>query len=56
MIQEAGTDTLIEIDGGVDLNTAPALLEAGADVLVAGSYVFKANDPRGAITALKELS
>lgn len=55
MIQEAGTDTLIEIDGGVDLNTAPALLEAGADVLVAGSYVFKANDPRGAIAALKAL-
>ena len=56
MIEEAGTETLIEIDGGVDLNTAPALLEAGADVLVAGSYVFKANDPRGAITALKALS
>ena len=55
MIREAGTDTLIEIDGGVDLNTAPALLEAGADVLVAGSYVFKANDPRGAIAALKAL-
>ncbi|MEO1218202.1 MAG: ribulose-phosphate 3-epimerase [Bacteroidota bacterium] len=56
MIQEAGTETLIEIDGGVDLNTAPALLEAGADILVAGSYVFKAEDPRGAITALKALS
>ena len=56
MIQEAGTDTLIEIDGGVDLKTAPALLEAGADVLVAGSYVFKANDPRAAIAALKGLS
>ncbi|MEM8891529.1 MAG: ribulose-phosphate 3-epimerase [Bacteroidota bacterium] len=55
MIQEAGTDTLIEIDGGVDLKTAPALLEAGADVLVAGSYVFKAEDPREAITALKQL-
>ena len=55
MIREAGTDTLIEIDGGVDLNTAPALLEAGADVLVAGSYVFKANDPREAIAALKAL-
>lgn len=56
MIQKAGTNTLIEIDGGVDLKTAPALLEAGADVLVAGSYVFKADDPRAAISALKALS
>ncbi|MEM6807430.1 MAG: ribulose-phosphate 3-epimerase [Bacteroidota bacterium] len=55
MIEEAGTDTLIEIDGGVDLHTAPALLEAGADVLVAGSYVFKAKDPLKAIDALKQL-
>lgn len=55
MIQEQGLSTLIEIDGGVDLETAPALLEAGADVLVAGSYVFKAENPRKAIKDLKLL-
>lgn len=55
MIQEQGLKTLIEIDGGVDLHTAPSLLEAGADVLVAGSYVFKAADPRKAIKDLKHL-
>jgi ribulose-phosphate 3-epimerase len=46
---------LIEVDGGVDLATAPALIEAGADVLVAGSHVFKAADPQAAISGLKAL-
>ena len=41
MIQEAGSDTLIEVDGGVNLETGKQLIEAGADVLVAGSAVFK---------------
>ena len=45
LIALSGSQALIEIDGGVDLNTAPALIEAGADILVAGSYVFKAPDP-----------
>lgn len=44
MIQEAGSDTLIEVDGGVNLETGKQLIEAGADVLVAGSAVFKAPD------------
>ena len=46
--------TLIEIDGGVSDTNAKALVEAGADVLVAGNYVFKDNDPREAIKRLKK--
>ncbi|HLF64435.1 MAG TPA: ribulose-phosphate 3-epimerase [Saprospiraceae bacterium] len=45
--------TLIEIDGGVGLQNAEALLKAGADVLVAGSSVFSAKDPKGAIQQMK---
>lgn len=44
---------LIEIDGGVGLHNAPALLQAGADVLVAGNAIFAAADPQGTIAALK---
>lgn len=52
LIERTGSHAVIQIDGGVDLNTAPALIEAGADVLVAGSYVFKAEDPVDAIDRL----
>lgn len=55
MIQEQGLDTLIEIDGGVTNQNAAALVEAGADALVAGSYVFNAEDPQAAIRSLKHL-
>ncbi|HUH34569.1 MAG TPA: ribulose-phosphate 3-epimerase [Moheibacter sp.] len=55
MIQEQGLDTLIEIDGGVTNQNAAALVEAGADALVAGSYVFNAADPQVAIRSLKHL-
>ena len=55
MIARRNSGAMIEIDGGVDLTTAPALIAAGADVLVAGSFVFKAPDPIGAINALSEL-
>lgn len=55
LIEETGSETVIEIDGGVNLATAPALIEAGADVLVAGSYVFGAGDPHKAIADLIEL-
>ncbi|MCM1052317.1 MAG: ribulose-phosphate 3-epimerase [Paenibacillus sp.] len=55
LIALSGSQALIEIDGGVDLNTAPALIEAGADILVAGSYVFKAPDPIRAIHDLRQL-
>lgn len=55
MIDGSASEATIEIDGGVDLNTAPALIEAGADILVAGSYVFRAADPVKAISDLKSL-
>jgi ribulose-phosphate 3-epimerase len=53
MIVEAGAASLIEIDGGVTENNAAALVKAGADVLVAGTTVFKAADPKAMIVALK---
>ncbi len=56
LIAECGSEAVIEIDGGVNLSTAPDLIEAGADVLVAGSYVFGAADPYKAISDLIELS
>ncbi len=55
MIEVSQSNALIEIDGGVNANTAPKLAEAGADVLVAGSYVFNAADPHAAIHSLKSL-
>jgi len=55
MIHERGLDaqTLIQIDGGVTLENAASLLKAGANVLVAGTTVFKSADPKAAIAALK---
>lgn len=55
MIEVSQSNALIEVDGGVNANTAPKLAEAGADVLVAGSYVFNAPDPHAAIHSLKAL-
>lgn len=55
MIQEAGSDTLIEVDGGVNLETGKQLIEAGVDVLVAGSAVFKAPDMIDMIHKMKNL-
>lgn len=55
MITERGLQTLIEVDGGVNKETAQRLLCAGADVLVAGNYVFKAPDPIQIIKELKSL-
>jgi ribulose-phosphate 3-epimerase len=52
-IQSLGARTLIQVDGGVDNTNAAALYEAGADCLVAGSYVFKAENPMDAISKLK---
>ena len=54
MITKAGASTLIEIDGGVDAYNAAALTKAGADVLVAGTTVFKAADPIAMIANLKQ--
>ena len=55
LIKDKGLHTLIEIDGGVTLENAPAILHAGADVLVAGNTVFKSDDPQSTIAALKSL-
>ena len=55
MIQESGSGALIEVDGGVNAETGAQLAQAGADVLVAGSYVFSTPDPEAAIRSLKEL-
>lgn len=55
IIVENDASTLIEIDGGVNAHNAPLLMEAGADVLVAGSFVFKSIDPPQTIIDLKEV-
>jgi ribulose-phosphate 3-epimerase len=56
LIQQKNSSTLIEIDGGVDLENAPRLLAAGADVLVAGNTVFSSADPAVTISKLKKVS
>lgn len=53
LINKNKANTLIEIDGGVDLNNYKELLACGADVLVAGNTVFGSGDPKGTIAALK---
>ncbi len=55
LIENSGSKCLIEIDGGVNQNTAPLLLEAGADVLVAGNYVFGSENPLATIESLKNI-
>jgi len=55
MIDDNKLDVLIEIDGGVTVENAPAILEAGAHVLVAGNTVFKSADPKATIAKLKAL-
>ncbi len=55
MIDRRGLDTLIQVDGGVNMETGRKLLKAGADVLVAGNFVFKSADPEKTIDELKEL-
>ena len=52
IILSQNANTKIEIDGGVNIDNAPKLLEAGADVLVAGSFVFKSDDPQQTIRDL----
>lgn len=55
MILRQQTSTLIEVDGGVNLETGKRLVDAGADVLVAGSFVFSSNNPEETIHQLKAL-
>jgi ribulose-phosphate 3-epimerase len=55
LILKTNSSARIEVDGGVNLENASKLIEAGADVLVAGSFVFNSADPRETIQALKSL-
>lgn len=55
LLQRTGSSALIEVDGGVNLETGRLLKAAGADVLVAGSHIFSAPDPAAACKALSEL-
>ncbi len=56
LIRDREAHTLIEVDGGVSSENAKALTDAGADVLVAGSFVFKSEDPSSTIRELKEIA
>ncbi|MEY4586509.1 MAG: hypothetical protein RIT05_927 [Bacteroidota bacterium] len=56
LITESDSSALIEIDGGVTLDNAPAIVEAGADVLVAGNTVFKSKEPLATIASLKRIA
>ena len=55
LIVESGSNALIEIDGGVTLNNAQALIKAGADALLAGSFIFSAPNPALTISELKKI-
>lgn len=55
LIQETGSKALIEVDGGVNMETAPRLVKAGADVLVSGNTVFSSDNPEDIIFKLKQL-
>jgi len=55
LIHRNGSQALVEVDGGVNLQTGSELVKVGADVLVAGSFVFNSNDPANTIRELKEL-
>lgn len=55
LIDETGSHAIIEVDGGVQVETAPRLVKAGADMLVSGSYVFKSPNPIETIKSLREL-
>lgn len=56
LIVESNARTLIEIDGGVNFETGKRLVDAGADALVAGSFVFNSPNPEANIKGLKELA
>ena len=55
MAEHLNPDVMIEVDGGVDDETAPLLVEAGADILVSGNYIFKSSDPMQTIEGLKAI-
>jgi ribulose-phosphate 3-epimerase len=56
MITRTGKEILIEVDGGITLENAPHLVEAGADILVAGSSIFRSKDPKETIRLLKRIA
>jgi ribulose-phosphate 3-epimerase len=56
LIKSRNSNTLIEIDGGVNLQNAKLLMEAGADVLVTGNFVFSSSNPKEVIQRLKEIN
>ncbi|MDY6801084.1 MAG: ribulose-phosphate 3-epimerase [Bacteroidota bacterium] len=56
LITEKNSNALIEVDGGVDNTNAKSLIDVGCDVLVAGSYIFKSENPQKTIKGLKELT
>ena len=56
LLLQTGSNALIEVDGGVSDQNARRLVEAGADILVAGSFVFGASDPLATIASLKSIS
>ncbi|MBQ6594933.1 MAG: ribulose-phosphate 3-epimerase [Clostridia bacterium] len=53
MLEDSGSDAVIEVDGGVNTGTAEMLVQSGADILVAGSAVFSAPDPAAAVRDLR---
>jgi len=55
LINKHNSNTLIEVDGGVTINNAKKLIKCGADVLVSGSHVFKADNPKEIISKLKDV-
>ena len=52
--QEHGLSYQIEVDGGINAETAPRVIEAGAEILVIGSYLFRQADPKAAMNAIRE--
>ena len=55
LIKRSGSHALIEVDGGVQAETAPRLVKAGVDVLVSGSFIFKSTNPLSTISIMKNL-
>jgi len=55
LIAKSGSKAIIEVDGGVNLETGKRLIDAGANVLVAGSFVFNSENPTETIKKLKEM-
>lgn len=55
MINESGSKAIIEVDGGINLQTGSEVVAAGADMLVAGNFIFSSQDPISTISELKQL-